>query len=692
MEKALAPLALLLFLSSTLFVLHYAKRSTSIFVISLSILSFGLGSAAVALLPIDLSYASITAESNNTATINYDAVDASNQTNDEKTSSIADPTVTNPTYIPWQVTYWTTFFLAWFILPITRETLHSGQFTLFSQLKEGVSTSLRGIGIMIVVGILVVIVMAIRMHSFHLVTVLMPVLMAWGNTYGLVLVSLLLGNGLVNIPKKYWRQAHPGNELRRIRIVACGAEEELFDAVMDLEDAERKIEEVCAAVVQGEAFMIEGSLRNENMGDDDDGVEIIRRRGRRLPIRFSCGSCSTRVDDASQFHDYLEILVKRKNETLELNLDRRTERRSGSLSQHSNGNTRTDNMMDMKYLVELNAQLKKAQERVNSAQLHWDHLLEHNRLFSALIDEGIDGDSSRATSNSSHGPASSTLLLSSTSTQSSRCCIQLRYGLQRLWIRHLRYHTYRFAAILTATLSIFVLISEVTLAAPVNLSPFSWLLHVLDEYDNSILFQIAALIPLLYISICVYTCLFQMSLLGPYCLRGNRQSHGVALVFNAQYLVRLQFPLGYNYLMMLKYDMTNCSFHSIMSDMSTIPFFGTSFTFYAPLLILAVCAFTLCDAYPKLLHLLGIEHEDALLLLDQETLDGKVNEGIQLLKRDADKKGDEAASHLSNKMDNSAPRRSPDKMALVSRDNDDDNYNMNGSCRGRYSEGINVLV
>ena len=125
--------------------------------------------------------------------------------------------------------------------------------------------------------------------------------------------------------------------------------------------------------------------------------------------------------------------------------------------------------------------------------------------------------------------------------------------------------------------------------------------------------------------------------------------------------------------------------------MSTIPFFGTSFTVYAPLLILAVCAFTLCDAYPKLLHLLGIEHDDALLLLDQETLEGKVNEGIQLLKRDADRRGGEEAANPSNRKDSSVPRRSPDKMALVSRDNDDD-YNMNGSCRGRYSEGTNVLV
>lgn len=87
----------------------------------------------------------------------------------------------------------------------------------------------------------------------------------------------------------------------------------------------------------------------------------------------------------------------------------------------------------------------------------------------------------------------------------------------------------------------------------------------------------------------------------------------------------------------LKYDMTHCAFNTIMSDMSTIPFFGASFNVYAPLMILAVCLFTLFDFYPKILRLLGIEHEDALLLGDEEELDGKVNEGIQLMKRDAER-------------------------------------------------------
>jgi uncharacterized membrane protein len=123
-----------------------------------------------------------------------------------------------------------------------------------------------------------------------------------------------------------------------------------------------------------------------------------------------------------------------------------------------------------------------------------------------------------------------------------------------------------------------------------------------------------------------------------------------------------------------------------MSDMSTIPFFGTSFTVYAPLLILAVCVFTLFDVYPKLLHTLGIEHEDALLCEDEDTLNNRVNEGIQLMKRESER-SDTGPVRKMNLPDNRG-------LALVpSREMDDDyNMNMDGCCRGRYSDGSNVLV
>lgn len=66
-----------------------------------------------------------------------------------------------------------------------------------------------------------------------------------------------------------------------------------------------------------------------------------------------------------------------------------------------------------------------------------------------------------------------------------------------------------------------------------------------------------------------------------------------------------------------------------------VPLFGSSkgFYIYVPLLILALSYFTLVNVYPRILALLGIEHEDAILIGDRETLENQVNEGIVLLSR-----------------------------------------------------------
>ena len=550
-------LAILLFATSTWFVIHHAKRGTSFVVILIAIASFGLGSAAVALLPIDLSYASAAAaaasSSGNNST-DFDVDDAIDDRDGGGTDTDRPSADNNPTYLPWRVTYWATFFLAWLVLPVVRFTLLSGHFVLHRRLRDGAYLSFRSILLMICFGVASVIGMAVHLKSLRIVTIVLPVLMALGNTYGLLLVSFLLGNGLVNIPKMFWRMACPANELRRARIVCCGAEEELFEAVMALEDVEDRIEEVCRTAVclrepPGGGLGGPGVTMENEGGEIALGIAGVRgRRRRRWCGMFRC--CG--VDEVTEFHECLEVLVRGKNETADVCSERRTRSRGGrcgSPPRRRGGGGRGGsgdaedaddygggeiNTMDVKYLVSLNGQLKTAQERVTSAQLRWNHLMEHSRLFSALMDDDYND-------------------IADTNTL---CCRKLRYHLLRLWVRYLRYPTYRCVSLITAVLSIFVLLSEVTLAAPLNLSPFSWTLHALDKYYHSgnsstrILFQIAALIPLLYMSICVYTCLFQMSLLGPYCLRGNKQSNGVALIFNAQYLVRLQFSLGYNYLLM----------------------------------------------------------------------------------------------------------------------------------------------
>lgn len=531
----------------------------------------------MALLPIDLSHAASIAAADG---------DDNNDANEHQQGGDQSDDNNNPTYIPWQITYWTTFLLAWLILPITRETLLSGHFTLLQRIHDGFTKSIKSILVMSVCGFIAIIAMAIHLKSVHLVTIVLPVLMALGNTYGLVLVSLLLGNGLVNVPKRFWREACPANELRRsecfivfgynclfttclwwpanpriihchisvhiVRMIACGVEEELFDSIMALEDLEEKVDEVCATAVN---LRDTGDENVSSLENEDGGVSLGTSRRRR-----GCLSLCWKADEVTQFHECLEELVKRKNEGHDLCSERRTRRGGAPRNRHRTSSddgsndaaaNETINTMDVKYLVTLNTQLKKAQERVISAELRWNELVDHNRIVSALMNDDNDTGSVASAQEGSDGTYNSNLL--SSAPPSFSCCRRGNYLLQRFWLRHLRYHTYRFIALTTAVLSVFVLLSEVTLASSLNLSPFSWTLAALDQWGGSssqILFQLAALVPLLYMSICVYTCLFQMSLLGPYCLRGNRQSHGVALVFNAQYLVRLQFPLGYNYLLM----------------------------------------------------------------------------------------------------------------------------------------------
>jgi len=84
---------------------------------------------------------------------------------------------------------------------------------------------------------------------------------------------------------------------------------------------------------------------------------------------------------------------------------------------------------------------------------------------------------------------------------------------------------------------------------------------------------------------------------------------------------------------MLKYDTSETAFSKFLGQMNVVPIFGKSFPVYAPLLIIFLCAFTLCNIYAKLMNLVGIDHQDALLVGDQETLDAKVNEGKALLLR-----------------------------------------------------------
>ncbi len=591
----LAALGTVQLILSAILIRYYASPQVSFATMTLATISFALGFSGTVLLPIDLSLTEI--DNNNQ---NQD----DNNNNDDMNMML-----------PWHILFWSTFILAWLILPLVREMLLSGEFTVYTRLKDGFRKMIRQLLILSLLVIIFIIWLAFHLKEINVI----PVLITLGNTYGLLLVALLLGYGLIAFPRSLWRRALPEYELRKVYLMVIKADDELYEAVWSLQDVEYAIDLAVAKIV-----------------DLDEGLR------------------------SDIFYKYcVNELLHRKNLTAELSPElngRRTTNRRHAGEEDDGGDDSSFAMArgdkpPLEELVKLNRKLKRAQENLFNAHQKWNGLLKKHLFFSGMdpdlymnVNACIAAPIASRSSEKSDVKKTRRIKKSNSQAPLSPCKTEesllpaqtCRSRMRYIWIRFFRSLWYRIAAILAAVLSTAILWSEATLASKYNLSPFALVQEYLsndDQEQSGILFQIVALIPLLYMSICSASGLFQVGRFGPYCLRGNRQSHGVALVFNAQYLVRLQFPLAYNYLLMLKYDTSKTAFSTFIGQMDVVPLFGKSFPVYAPLLILFLCAFTLCNIYAKMLNMMGFEHQDALLVGDQETLDSKVNEGKALLQQ-----------------------------------------------------------
>jgi len=535
--KVLCPLVVLLLIPCCAGVVyHYAAPypQSTWPVRLLAFCTLGLGFSGILLLPLDL-----TLSSNNDNTV-------------------------NATYLPWLITYWCSFLLAFVVLPITRKSLQSGYFSWRARLWDSIRSSVRTWLILFVVLLVCMIFLAIKTHT-SVINVL-PLLMAIGNTYGLLLVALLLGYGLVDVPRRLWRHGSAAQELRKCHILANAADEALFEAVWQLQDLEEEIDSVLEPVIATRSNMVNDLIYQDCLH------QLLARR------------------NAAEFVHNAELLSRRASKQAS------SQKTALMLADSSEGLVLDQNFPSTAQLATLHKRLKSSHANLRQAQQAWHDLVQTSRHYQAIV----SGDQSYFTS-------------------------KFQFKWYTFWLQPCT----RLLAICAATMSLLVLWCETTVALPYNTSPFALILKLLSAHLLG--FCLVALIPLLYMSVCVYSSLFKISFFGPYSLRANRQSSGVALIFSSQYLVRMQFPLGYNYLVMLKYDSSASSFFAIMQNMATVPFFGTSFNVYAPLLILTLCGFTLCNGYSKLLHLLGLEHEDAIL--QSADVESKVREGQVLLRR-----------------------------------------------------------
>ncbi|KAM4708931.1 G-protein coupled receptor-associated protein LMBRD2 isoform 1-T2 [Discoglossus pictus] len=144
----------------------------------------------------------------------------------------------------WRVVYWTSQFLTWILLPFMQSYARSGGFSITGKIKTALIENAIYYGTYLLIFGALLIYVAVN-PNLHLEWYqLQTIGIAAANTWGLFLLVLLLGYGLVEIPRSHWNGAKKGYLLMKTYFKAAKLMTEKADAEENLEDVMEEIRKV----------------------------------------------------------------------------------------------------------------------------------------------------------------------------------------------------------------------------------------------------------------------------------------------------------------------------------------------------------------------------------------------------------------------------------------------------------------
>jgi LMBR1-like membrane protein len=201
---------------------QYPSKATSIFVYFLVFIGWFASFAVVSLLPYDIYLA-------------------------KKTEGYEDEK--NFLHICWVIVYWTAFFLCWVILPVTEKFHTSGEFSFFSRLRNAVYRQLKSFLLILALGLGLFLYLYFgqdwSIKDFPELLVLMS------NCWGLLLIIILLGYGLVSLPMTFWRKGSLIKTLEMLQMKSVPLDEAMIDSKDKLRKCVKKTLEIASKIPRG---------------------------------------------------------------------------------------------------------------------------------------------------------------------------------------------------------------------------------------------------------------------------------------------------------------------------------------------------------------------------------------------------------------------------------------------------------
>ncbi|KAF9108448.1 hypothetical protein BGX27_008344 [Mortierella sp. AM989] len=486
----------------------------------------------------------------------------------------------------WRTIYWCSFALTWVMIPLLQEYTQSGEFTVMKRFRHAVRYNIL---YQLVVGS-VALVGLVYVWYYQGPSNLRAYVMALSNSWGLVLVVIFMGYGMVDVPRRLWHKGDNARELRRISFKASVFKDKRKDTEDEVHRVARELSVVCHKV------QLSDPLR-----------PFVDRMVRNFPavrgIQFESSRAVSPIPNAqSQAGTSLGIP--------------RIAPSSGVGGRKQALESLVPQVITEKYLADLHARIKRALRMNDRWTAIWHDLLKEGFLAQD-IQENMDNPEKKFRSS---------LRLPSSKPKG------WRLSLEWYWHLKLRPILLRSLSVFCAVLSLLIVWSEMTYQ---NINPILSVIGLLvqmarDRMSYGVI-EAVSFFTMLYMCTCAYTTLMKMKLLNNYVLVPNHHTDEPTLLFLGSYLCRLTFPLVYNYLTISavgKEDSTE--FSAYMGKIDMVPFLG-EFNYYMPYVILVPTLITLFNVFAKMFAVCSIS--DNFFDNDDEEggIGGDLEEGTQVL-------------------------------------------------------------
>lgn len=486
--------------------------------------------------------------------------------------------------ILWHFIYWSSQVLTWIALPLIQSYALSGEFSPIQKLKSSLRTNAIYYGTYLSI-FCVLLVYVVSKVGFSL-SQLKLICITASNTWGLFLLVLLLGYGLVEVPRSMWNRCNHTLALARTYFKISKLSAEKNEVVEQLEDV---LEKVVA------------STRNIN------------------------GSHPSRC--------YLDIILEKCPESMmRSSFPPATPPGYQDSEEVAAGDNESADTSE-RYLAKLHSEVIRSLQAYHRTQAQWE----------LVVVRGLHLEDEVANLECAEKKFSRSALTSGTTEpflgQRLSMFISTLYSryVEWYWRCLLRPFLLRVLACFCALVSILVVWSEITFF---NTSPVLSVFAVAVKSATDLAHHTTALLicgfTVFYLSLTAFFTVFRIRIFNYYYIAGDHLTDENSLLFIGMLLSRLTPPLCLNFLGLIHLDGDtsqsgdDTSFTRIMGRLQLIPFIAKGFNVYFPILILLLCFATYFSLGSRLLHLFGCHQ----FIGEDEMTQDFIDEGRTLLQRE----------------------------------------------------------